>query len=184
MKEIIPTVPLRGAVGDEAISYRLLRRPSASSQWNSRSLGFAMIAILVLIFSGCNQHAKENKACFKGNCYVVELAISDEERMKGLQNRDVLEKNKGMLFALVGNVPEKFWMKKTLIPLDILWLDYAGQIIFIEHAAVPCEKDPCPVYGPAVPASYVLEINAGEAARLDMRVGDRITLELKNVNQK
>lgn len=137
-----------------------------------------MIAILVLMFSGCSQRAKENRACFKDNCYVVDLAISDEEKEKGLQNRDHLAKDRGMLFALAGNAPQKFWMKKTLIPLDILWLDYTGQIIFIEHAAVPCEKDPCPVYGPSVPASYVLEINAGDAARLDMRVGDRIDIRI------
>ncbi len=138
----------------------------------------AMTVICVCFFTGCQAHAKENKACFKKTCYVVELAISDEEKMRGLQKREHLDKNKGMLFALSGNGPQKFWMKDTLIPLDMLWLDYTGQIIYIEHDAVTCEKDPCPVYGPDVPAAYVLEVNAGEAGRHGMHIGDRIDIRI------
>ncbi len=133
----------------------------------------------VWFISGCNAQAKENKACYKNHCYVVELAISDEEKMRGLQNRDHLDKDKGMLFALSGKASQKFWMKETLIPLDMLWLDFDGKIIYIEHAAAPCEKDPCPSYGPNQSAFYVLEINATQAAAHDMRVGERISLELK-----
>jgi uncharacterized membrane protein (UPF0127 family) len=108
------------------------------------------------------------------------LAISEQEKVKGLQDRDSLGKNSGMLFAFDGRDPHLFWMKKTLIPLDILWLDYAGQIIYIEHDATPCEKDPCPLFGPKTPSSYVLEINAGEAARLDMHVGERLDVHIPN----
>ncbi|MCB9757388.1 MAG: DUF192 domain-containing protein [Candidatus Omnitrophica bacterium] len=149
------------------------------------SAGFVSVFLLfsILLFSsGCRSREKENLACYKKQCYVIELAISEKERLKGLQEREYLDKNAGMLFALDGRTVRKFWMKDTLIPLDMLWLDYTGQILYIEHAAVPCEKDPCPTYGPDVPASYVLEISAGQAAQKDMRVGERITLVLKNVN--
>ncbi len=141
---------------------------------------FAM-AFLCALSAGCRILPKENQACYKSRCYCVEIAISDEEKAKGLQQRESLDKDKGMLFALSGERPQKFWMKDTLIPLDMLWLDYTGQIIYIEHDAVPCEKDPCSIYGPDVPASYVLEVNAGEASRLDMRVGERIILKLRAV---
>lgn len=146
--------------------------------------GFVVVFIVCSVFvfaGGCRARAKENHACYKNHCYVVELAISEEQRIQGLQERDHLDKNSGMLFALDEQTPRKFWMKDTWIPLDMVWLDYMGKIIYIEHAAVPCEKDPCPTYGPNVPASYVLEINAGQAAQQDMRVGERITLVLRNV---
>lgn len=146
--------------------------------------GVGVVLLLVPIFvysGGCRSGEKENQACYKNQCYVVELAIFEDKRIKGLQERDHLDKNNGMLFALDGRAPHKFWMKDTWIALDMLWLDYTGKIIYIEHAAVPCEKDPCPTYGPNVPASYVLEINAGQAAQRDMQVGERITLVLKNV---
>lgn len=130
---------------------------------------------------GCHAPVKQNKACFKNTCYVVELAISEEQKTKGLQKRETLDKDKGMLFVFDGHSSQKFWMKDTLIPLDMLWLDYDGKIIYIEHAVSPCEKDPCPVFGPNARASYVLEINAAQAAQHDMRVGDRVSLELKNV---
>lgn len=147
-----------------------------------QTVSFRMILsgfLCVCFLGGCHGLNRGNRACFKKTCYGVELAISDEQKMKGLQNRGHLDKDKGMVFVLKGDAPEKFWMKKTLIPLDILWLDYDGKIIYIEHAAVPCEQDPCPAYGPAVAAFYVLEISGGEAATHDMRVGDRILLELK-----
>lgn len=159
-----------------------LLQTACRAMWQSLRDFFAALTLTIVyvnLFTGCNAQAKENKACFKNTCYVVELAISDEEKMKGLQNRDHLDKDKGMLFVLKGDVPQKFWMKKTLVTLDILWLDYDGKIIYIEHAAVPCEQDPCPTYGPAQAAFYALEINGGQAAAQDMRVGDRILIELK-----
>lgn len=148
------------------------------------SAGFAVVFFLSSIFvfvGGCRARAKENRACYDKQCYMIELAISEQQKTKGLQEREHLDKNAGMLFALDGRTVRKFWMKDTLIPLDMLWLDYTGKIIYIEHAAVACEKDPCPTYGPDVPASYVLEINAGQSAQRDMRVGERITLVLQNV---
>lgn len=144
---------------------------------------FFCILTCLSVLAGCHSRPNENTVCYKKECYSVELAISDEEKMRGLQHRDRLAENHGMLFALDGRSPQKFWMKETLIPLDMIWMDYDGRIIYLEHDAVPCEKDPCPVYGPDVPASFVLELNAGEAARLDMRKGERINLDLKKINK-
>ncbi len=157
-------------------------RGACRATWQSLSDCFcslSMTLVCLVVLTGCNAQAKENKACYKRTCYVVELAISDEQKIKGLQKRDYLDKDRGMLFVLSGNAPQKFWMKETLIPLDMLWLDFDGKIIHIEHAAAPCEKDPCPSYGPNQSAFYVLEINATQAAAQDMRVGERISLELK-----
>lgn len=171
---------LRGAVQIFKATKQSLR--DCFALFASKGLALlAMTIICVYFFIGCHAQAKENKACYKNTCYFVELALSDEEKLKGLQHRDQLDKDRGMLFVLDGRTPQNFWMKETLISLDMLWLDYDGKVLYIEHAAVPCEQDPCPVYGPGVAASYVLEINAGQAAQLDIRVGDRTTLDLKNV---
>lgn len=140
-----------------------------------------MMFFCVLVFSGCHLVSRENRACYKDQCYKIELAITMEQKAKGLQNRDSLEKDRGMLFLMDNSITQKFWMKETLIPLDMIWMDDLGKILYIEQAAVSCEKDPCPTYGPDFPAGYVLELNAGEAARLDMHRGDRIVLDLKNV---
>ncbi len=138
----------------------------------------AMTIVCVNLLTGCNAQPKQNKACFKNTCYIVELAISEEEKTNGLKKRETLDKDKGMLFVFDGRSSQKFWMKDTVIPLDMLWLDYDGKIVYIEHAASPCEKDPCPVFGPNARASYVLEINAAQAAEHDMRVGDRIDIRI------
>ncbi len=165
---------LRGAIFAtwQSLTARLLRQSLCSF--------LAMTVVLCFLTAGCNKTSKTNRVCYKNNCYAVELAISNPEKEKGLQDRDVLDKNGGMLFAFDGRNPASFWMKKTLIPLDMLWLDYSGQIIYIEHDAPPCEQDPCPLYGPKTPAAYVLEINAGEAARLDMHVGERLDIHIPN----
>jgi len=141
----------------------------------------AMTLVCVFVFTGCKLGAKENRACYKEQCYKLELAMTQEQKSKGLQHRDQLDKKRGMLFFMNNKGSPKFWMKETFIPLDIIWLDDLGTITYIEHSAFPCEKDPCPMYGPNFPAGYVLEINSGEASRLDMRLGERIVLQLGNV---
>jgi uncharacterized membrane protein (UPF0127 family) len=137
--------------------------------------------LAAVILTGCRVGHKENRACYKAQCYTLELAVTVEQKAKGLQQRDQLGQDQGMLFFMNNQAAQKFWMKETLIPLDMIWLDDFGTIAYIEHAAVPCEKDPCATYGPNFPASYVLEINSGEAARLDMHLGERIVLNLNNV---
>ncbi|MCC6758558.1 MAG: DUF192 domain-containing protein [Candidatus Omnitrophica bacterium] len=141
----------------------------------------ALFVVLAVLLSGCHIGPRENRACYKEQCYKLELAMTEEQKARGLQHRDQLGKDQGMLFFMKPDVAPKFWMRETLIPLDMIWMDDMGKISYIEHAAVPCEKDPCPTYGPNFPAGYVLEINGGEASRLDMHLGERIVLELKNV---
>jgi hypothetical protein len=105
------------------------------------------------------------------------LALTGAEQQRGLMQRTELSAGRGMLFLFDRSQTLGFWMFGTLIPLDIIWTDPSRRIVFISANTPPCRSaDPagCPVYGPAGPAQFVLEIGGGEAARLGLRLGDRL----------
>jgi len=70
-----------------------------------------------------------------------------------------------------------FWMKNTLISLDIIWIDENKEVVFIKRNAKPCRADPCEIFKPDKNAKYVLEINGGLAERIGLRVGDSLEFE-------
>lgn len=117
----------------------------------------------------------------EGQRIEIELAIDPETRARGLMYRESLQPGRGMLFVFPERGIHSFWMKNTLIPLDILWLDEDARILHIESDVPPCQLDPCPSYGPDFEASYVLEIGSGEAARYGLQAGER--LELRNLER-
>ncbi len=90
--------------------------------------------------------------------------------------RDALDEREGMLFCF--DVPDRygFWMKNVRIPLDMLWLDNRGRIVWIVERAKPCTGDPCPIYLPEADASYVLEVVGGFVKKHGLAVGDDVTL--------
>jgi uncharacterized protein len=79
-------------------------------------------------------------------------------------NRTAMDENGGMLFIFPKIAARPFWMKDTLIPLDMIWLDDTGKVVHIHRDVPPCppaQGDTCPAYGPKEPtARYVLELNA------------------------
>lgn len=135
-----------------------------------------MILLIIALFVGLtvfflNKEDGVNKVCFDEDCFVVEVVDDDEKRQKGLMFREELDENAGMLFIFEneGNYP--FWMKNTLIPLDMLWIDSSGKIVDIKEAD-PCESDPCDVIYHSGSAKYVLEINKGLSAALGIEIGE------------
>lgn len=112
-----------------------------------------------------------SQVCFNQNCFFVELATTQAQQEQGLMNRTSLNKNNGMffIFSNEGNYP--FWMKNTLIPLDIIWIDSNNKIVFIKQNAEPCKTIICPIVNPNVNAKYVLEINAGLSKEFDIKIG-------------
>ena len=95
--------------------------------------------------------------------WKVEIANTNEERSQGLMYREKLEEGHGMLFVFEKVKVYEFWMKNTLIPLDMIWLDEDFDIVDVQ-TAVPCpvEEENCPTYKPKGVAKYVLEVNGGE----------------------
>ncbi|QDA57777.1 DUF192 domain-containing protein [Thermomonas aquatica] len=111
-----------------------------------------------------------------GQRYAVELADDDAERARGLMYRDAMDAGRGMLFIHETEEPQAYWMKNTKIPLDILYFDNGRKLVSQQRDIPPCSLgDACPSYPSNVPARYVLELNAGEAARLKLQDGARIT---------
>ena len=109
--------------------------------------------------------------------FQVEMAQTVQERARGLMFRRELPRDQGMLFVQPPG-PTVFWMKNTYIPLDLLYFDAEGRLRQIVAEAPPCVATPCPIY-PSETANirYILEINAGEAARRGIQVGDRLRLD-------
>ena len=93
----------------------------------------------------------------------LELALTSEEISRGLMFRPTLPENRGMLFLFDQPRFPSFWMKNTLIPLDLVFLDGAGAVVDVIAEVQPCAADPCPNYPPSSPAQAVLEIGAGVA---------------------
>ena len=103
--------------------------------------------------------------------FEVEVVTTPETRAQGLMFRKAMPPNAGMLFIYPGEQPVSFWMKNTLIPLDMLFVKADGSIAHIAHNAVPMDETPIDS-GAAVKA--VLEINGGTANALGIREGDKV----------
>jgi uncharacterized protein len=112
-----------------------------------------------------------------GAAYRLELALTPEDQAQGLMYRESLAPNTGMLFVFPTSEPHHFWMKNTMIPLDMIWMDESGNVIFVSANTPPCRADPCATYGPDGPARQVLEIAGGMAAKERITVGSALKLQ-------
>ncbi|HEV2187413.1 MAG TPA: DUF192 domain-containing protein [Stellaceae bacterium] len=102
--------------------------------------------------------------------FTIELALSGPQMEQGLMFRRNLAPDAGMLFDFGAPANVTMWMKNTLIPLDMLFLDNSGRIIDIHERAVPQSLDTIAASGPT---RYVIEVNGGTAERLGIKIGDR-----------
>lgn len=129
-----------------------------------------LLACLGLMLSGCASGGSWVE--IGGQRYTVEVADDDAERGRGLMFRDEMAADRGMLFVHEREAPQSYWMKNTRIALDILYFDTAKRLVSQQRDVPPCSLgDRCPPYPSNAPARYVLELNAGEAARLKLADG-------------
>ena len=103
--------------------------------------------------------------------FNVEVAATPAQLQQGLMFRQKLAPDAGMLFDFKAPTPATMWMKNTLIPLDMLFVDQQGRIINIQQRAVPGSLD---TIAAAAPARAVIELNGGTASRLGIRPGDKV----------
>lgn len=110
----------------------------------------------------------------------LEIARTPRQQAMGLMFRDRMERDRGMLFPFSPPQPTNFWMKNTLIPLDMIFLRN-GEVMYIAEDVPPCPPlaASCPSYGPdgTVLIDNVIELNAGRADELGLEVGDRLEIE-------
>ena len=136
-----------------------------------------IIILLIIIFVYATFNPK-NKVCFDKNCFNVEIASTPEELSNGLMFKKSLDKDSGMLFIFPEEEFHSFWMKNTLIPLDIIWINSNKEIIFIQHNAQPCQEENCEIFTPDKKALYVLEINSGIADKIGLEINDKINFKI------
>ena len=106
----------------------------------------------------------------------LEVAATPEQQEIGLMNRTHLAADRGMVFPFGTPRRVGFWMKNTLIPLDMVFL-LKDKVQAISSNVPPCNADPCPIYGPNALVDQVIELRAGRAAELGLKQGDRITVQ-------
>lgn len=106
----------------------------------------------------------------------VEIARTDRQRALGLMNRRSLAPDAGMVFLYQEPSYGGFWMKNTLIPLDIAFYDVRGRVVRTFRME-PCKRDPCRIYSPGVAYRAALEVKAGSFRRWNLRRGDTIVLK-------
>ena len=103
--------------------------------------------------------------------FKIEVATSILQRAQGLMFRQNLDDRSGMLFDYGVSQQATMWMKNTIIPLDMLFIDSAGKIVFIQERTVPLSET---VIAAPEPVRAVLELAGGAASRLGISTGDRV----------
>jgi uncharacterized membrane protein (UPF0127 family) len=148
----------------------------------SRRLGRRFVVGLPLVLAAGAVRAQDSELTYPRSSLVivargrdlkfdVELALDELHRAHGLMFRKQLGPYEGMLFDFFQEAPVSFWMKNTLIPLDMLFIAGDGTIKHIQANAVPLSTDPIPSN---FPVRAVLEINGGSAALLGIKPGDKV----------
>lgn len=137
-----------------------------------------LIVVLALIvaqagfaFAGCSEDEIRLRGDWGQARFGIELADNAALRSKGLMHRESLPRSRGMLFAYEAAAEVAFWMRNTLISLDMLFIDEAGVVTKIHHRAQPLSEDLIRSDGEVI---AVLEIGGGLAALYGMSVGTQV----------
>jgi uncharacterized protein len=107
---------------------------------------------------------------------TVQVADTPKKRDKGLMFFEKLPENEGMLFVFSAKTYGGFWMKNTIIPLSIAFLDSNGKILKILDM-VPCKEEVCPTYDPELSYYYAIEVNLGWFEKNQINEGDFVKLD-------
>ena len=136
--------------------------------------------LLAFLLAGCSSKEETDGISSthvtlpNGKTITVEVMRKMVEIMKGMMFRDSLAQDRGMLFIHPKEDKYGYWMYQTRIPLDIIWMDHDRRIVEMSLETPPCttKASECPQYGGTAASSFVLEINAGAAARNGLKLGD------------
>ena len=138
----------------------------------SAVLAFLILAVLMAGRAGAAEETTVEIATKSGvRVFAIELAVTDEERAKGLMYRKELPDGRGMLFDFQREQPVSMWMKNTFIPLDMIFIARDGRIVRIaENTEVQSER----IISSGAPVIAVLEVIAGTARKYGIAPGDRV----------
>ncbi|MBD3252760.1 hypothetical protein GF386_03455 [Candidatus Pacearchaeota archaeon] len=132
------------------------------------------IIITIILLYNIFPKNKTKEVVFENQKTInAEIAETKEQHTKGLMFRKSLKGNSGMLFVFNSEKPRNFWMKNTLIPLDMIFLNSEKQIIQIIKNTEPCKQELCKTYS-SKPAKYVIEVNAGFTEFNNITTGQKV----------
>lgn len=139
---------------------------------------------------GCKNDTPE-RLTINGETFLMELAIDEDTRTKGMSGRDRFPDGGGMLFVFPDAQVRNFWMFECLIDIDIIFVDSRGTVTAIHRMpAEPLQGEDesifeyearLPRYSSRYPAQFAIELPAGSIDRLQVRVEDRIDLDLERL---
>jgi uncharacterized membrane protein (UPF0127 family) len=122
------------------------------------------------------------KVTVNGFEVMADVAVTDEQHTKGLDIKNNLTENQGMLFVFEQPYRYGFWMNGMKFPIDIIWLDSNGTVTHIEHSLKPCPPANsnlvCPTYFPEKDSLYVLETVPGFSMKHNVTLGTHVSFEL------
>ncbi len=141
--------------------------------WAFRSILATFISIFATptLWAACSDGTVWIRGAFGQARFTVEIADDAEERAIGLMNRPSMPTSAGMLFVYERPGTLSFWMRNTLIELDMLFADATGTIQNIHHRAIPLDETP--IFG-GDGLTHVLEINGGLARTMGIKAGDQL----------
>lgn len=159
--------------------------------WKAKKVFIVIIPVVLLVFiyffyikksTNEPEWVKEGEVTFlsKDSCQQlgridVEVAMNPTERSQGLMYRTQMDEDKGMLFIFERDEMQSFWMKNTIIPLDVLFINSKGVINTIHHNTVPYSERSLPSKGKS---QFVVEVNGGYCSKHGVKEGDLIEYKL------
>jgi uncharacterized protein len=149
-----PQASARASVDDATAADGVAAQPSGEAQTGLRQ-------VPLIIHSASGEHR-----------FTVEVAGTPEQQERGLMFRTSLAGDRGMIFPYDPPQEASFWMKNTLIPLDMVFIGADGRVVRVAANATPMSLDPI---ASGAPVSGVLELRGGRAAELGIRKGDLVT---------
>ena len=144
--------------------------------WILLSMFLSLGAALLIVLTACSRNAPADGVDLifkkpsgeKTEVFRMEVVATNSDRMRGLMFRKSLAANAGMIFLFQEEREHSFWMKNTLIPLDMVFVSSAWKVVGALENVLPLTEDPRTV---GIPSQYVLEFSAGTIKRLGVSNG-------------
>lgn len=127
--------------------------------------------VLLLLFACSSQNSSDSFVEFGDSRFFVKVADEPGEWQKGLMFVQSMPYNEGMLFIFDDVSPRTFWMKNTLIPLDMIFIDESFVVVDVKENVQPCNADPCETYPSKFESKFVLELNANVVKKSNISIG-------------
>jgi uncharacterized protein len=155
--------------------------PSACHDVDMRAFAAILVSVLLAACGRGDDHPNRppSTVTFGNSDAVLHVDVADSraEQQRGLMGVQRLPGNEGMAFIYDEPVEHSFWMKDTLIPLSVAFVDDAGRVVGLREME-PCRADPCPTYGVDTPYVLAVEANRGWFDDHGVGVGDRAELRV------